>query len=121
MRARFGLRDAQRGTIVRCLKQLAHKVGRKKWRVGCHRHHMTDAGAVGFHPFKPRVHTGERTGIANNAVRDDWDAKGSEARGIPVRIDDDIGDLGLQPVDNAGEDRSPAEHPQALIAAAHAT
>jgi hypothetical protein len=66
------------------------------------------------------MHAGERTGEPCDAVGYDGKAESGKAGGVPIGIDDELGDLRPKAVDDPGEDCLAGERPQALVSPTHA-
>ena len=62
----------------------------------------------------------ERSLTIRNPVGDDRQAERREAPGIAIGAENEAVALRLEPLDDAGEDRAPADRAQRLVAAAHA-
>ena len=105
--------------VLQLSQKSLHEIGGKEGCIARDGDYVTGAGTVRLDPFKSRMDAGKRSGKASHAVSDDRKAKMRKARGLAIGIDDKIGDLRLQAIDDVGEDRSAAERQQAFVAAAH--
>ena len=90
MDARLGLRNAEGRRVPARVEKAVDEIGREKRRIRRDCHHVIDAGPVGPHPFECGVDTGKRPLISGDAVRNDRQSEGCEARWVAVRVDDDI-------------------------------
>ena len=120
MHAPLRAHHKQRGAILKRGNETLHEIGGKKGGVGRDRDHVADAGPVRPDPLEPRLHAGKRPRIVSNAVGNDRQSEVPKPGEVTVRTDDDVGDLRLQPLNDAGEHRPAAERLQAFVAATHA-
>ena len=100
--------------------QARDQVGRQEGRVGRHAGDPRAIGGGRGSPVEAGEHAGERAGEAFDAVRDHRQAKGGEAGGIAVGVEDEPAHLRADAPDDPRQDGRAAQRPQALVAAAHA-
>src|ERR1700675_574493 len=112
-------RHQKRGVVLQLSQKTLHEIGGKEGGIGGDGDYLTGAGRVHLSPFTSRMDAGKGSGKASHAVSDDRKVKVRKARGLAIGIDDKIGDLRLQPLDDVGEDRAAAERLQPFVAAAH--
>src|SRR5215472_2488171 len=105
--------------LARCRKT-GDEISRQKRRICRNAGDKGGVGAVYCSPIEPCQHPGEWPGEIGYAIGHDGQPKFSKAGGVAVGVEHECVNLRPQPLDNPFEQRYPAKHTQALVAAPHA-
>ena len=120
MRSPSGRRDRKlRALSVRALAQSRRQIPGQKRAVPWSAEHPLRARTIGRDPIKASENSGERPWVIRDAVGDDGQAERRKAQMIAIGVEKKALALGLQPLDDAGENRAAANFAQRLVAAAH--
>jgi hypothetical protein len=97
-----------------------HEIGGKEGRVRRGGDHKPAPWPIGYRPFDASMDARKGSYLAAEAVNDDRQAEGGKPAHVTIGVEDEIGDLGPQAVDDVGEHWLTGERKQAFVAATHA-
>ncbi len=96
------------------------EIDRKEGRVRRGGDHKPAFWPIGYCPLNAGMDARERSCLAAEAIHDDGKAEGSKPAHVAIGIEHEIGDLGLQAVDDVRKHWCARERQQAFVAATHA-
>ena len=116
MRLVHGARDREVCVLcLQALRQSGHQVERQEWRVA---RHGRDERVLRTH--EPGVQARERAGETVDQIADHRMSERFVFRDVPVGVDQDLGDLRREAVDDVTDHRLSTQQDESLVDAAHA-
>jgi hypothetical protein len=100
------------------LVQARHKIAREKRTIRGRAQHPRNFRPVGGHPVEPGENAGERAREIRDRIGNDRQAETCKPLRIAIGVEDEPVALRLQPRDHALKDRTAADLPHRLVAAA---
>lgn len=120
MRSPPGRRDRKlRALSMQTLSQSRDQIRGQKGAVSRNAQNPLRVGSLGCGPIERGEDSSERARIVPYPVSKDRQAKRCKALRIAIGVQKQTFALRLEPLDNAGENRAPADFPQWLVAAAY--